>query len=368
EQHPVHVVDGAIVLLIAIASPKTRVVRRQSVAVQALEGRNQTHAEVVAQAERGAAGLHELLEELPGGPEPHAEIEQPAPGGRFDEDPVSPDLSGGATVDSDGKTGSRHHRLLWHPLDHLFYGELLLDGAEMPDVTERILEAHGALAVELVGQRPQHCGTGFFGPPGELVHVLDIYAHAHRRAAELLRALQPGSRTLVGKIDRSAFDPDLRVPDGPAGTRKPHRLLGAERLLVEVDGTRRSANHQVGDGGRGILRVLGHGERNCTQKATSPPETSLEAAQLRALEPKDVEVFNRTVSRFSDGTRAGLRLSASAGDGVAYVRGIELGDGTIELDVKPSRPEALLAGGRDPAVFQAGGRSLGGRSQKLFHA
>src|SRR2546429_2278405 len=50
--------------------------------------------------------------------------------------------------------------------------------------------------------------------------------------------------------------------------------------------------------------------------------------------PKDVEVFNRTVSRFSDGTRAGLRLSASAGEGVAYVRGIEFGDGTIELDVK----------------------------------
>src|SRR5881396_2888746 len=50
--------------------------------------------------------------------------------------------------------------------------------------------------------------------------------------------------------------------------------------------------------------------------------------------PKDVEVFNRTVSRFSDGTRAGLRLSASAGDGVAYVRGVEFGDGTIELDIK----------------------------------
>src|SRR5881396_2276029 len=69
--------------------------------------------------------------------------------------------------------------------------------------------------------------------------------------------------------------------------------------------------------------------------------------------PQDVEVFNRTVSRFSDGTRAGLRLSASAGDGVAYVRGIELGDGTIELDVKPSRPEALLAGvGATPRSFK----------------
>ena len=58
------------------------------------------------------------------------------------------------------------------------------------------------------------------------------------------------------------------------------------------------------------------------------------AGQRRSIEPKDVQVFNRRVSSLSDGTRKGLRLSESPGDGVAYLRGIELGNGTIEFDLK----------------------------------
>jgi hypothetical protein len=58
------------------------------------------------------------------------------------------------------------------------------------------------------------------------------------------------------------------------------------------------------------------------------------AAQQRTLEPEDVEVFNRSASSFSDGTKKGLRLSTSPGDGVAYLRGVELGNGTIELDIR----------------------------------
>ncbi len=58
------------------------------------------------------------------------------------------------------------------------------------------------------------------------------------------------------------------------------------------------------------------------------------AAQQRSIEAKDVQVFNRRVSSLSDGTRKGLRLSESPGDGVAYLRGIELGNGTIEFDLK----------------------------------
>src|SRR5437879_13813899 len=58
------------------------------------------------------------------------------------------------------------------------------------------------------------------------------------------------------------------------------------------------------------------------------------AAQRQTLEPGNVEVFNRTASSFKDGTRTGLHLSAGADYGVAYLRGIELGNGTIELDIK----------------------------------
>ena len=58
------------------------------------------------------------------------------------------------------------------------------------------------------------------------------------------------------------------------------------------------------------------------------------AGQQRTIEPKDVAVFNRSVSSVRDGTKKGLRLSEHAGDGVAYLRGIELGNGTIEFDVR----------------------------------
>src|SRR2546426_11081726 len=58
------------------------------------------------------------------------------------------------------------------------------------------------------------------------------------------------------------------------------------------------------------------------------------AAQQRSIEPKDVEVFNRSASNLSDGTRRGLHLSESPGDGVAYLRGVEFSTGTIECDIK----------------------------------
>ena len=58
------------------------------------------------------------------------------------------------------------------------------------------------------------------------------------------------------------------------------------------------------------------------------------ASQQRTIDPKDVAAFNRSVSSLSDGTKKGLRLSGSPGDGVAYLRGIQFGNGTIEFDVK----------------------------------
>ncbi len=58
------------------------------------------------------------------------------------------------------------------------------------------------------------------------------------------------------------------------------------------------------------------------------------AAQQRSIEPKDVEVSNRSASNLSDGTRRGLHLSESPGDGVAYLRGVEFSTGTIECDIK----------------------------------
>src|SRR5207245_11360576 len=44
--------------------------------------------------------------------------------------------------------------------------------------------------------------------------------------------------------------------------------------------------------------------------------------------------FNRRATGLADGTRTGARLSEAAGNGVAYLRGVELGNGTIERDIR----------------------------------
>ena len=49
---------------------------------------------------------------------------------------------------------------------------------------------------------------------------------------------------------------------------------------------------------------------------------------------KSLKLFNRGASRFIDGARNGVRLSEAPGDGVAFLPGIELGNGTVELDVR----------------------------------
>jgi len=58
------------------------------------------------------------------------------------------------------------------------------------------------------------------------------------------------------------------------------------------------------------------------------------SGQQKPLVPESLEVFNRTVSSLHDGARAGVHLSEGAGEGPAYLRQIELGNGTIELDIR----------------------------------
>jgi hypothetical protein len=66
------------------------------------------------------------------------------------------------------------------------------------------------------------------------------------------------------------------------------------------------------------------------------------AGQAKAIEPdlanladgRGLKLFNRTVSRLSDGARTGVRLSEAPGEGLAYLEGIELANGSIELDIR----------------------------------
>ncbi len=63
------------------------------------------------------------------------------------------------------------------------------------------------------------------------------------------------------------------------------------------------------------------------KKAISPDLAKL-------AEGKGLKVFNGSVSSLNDGARKGVRLNESPGDGVAYLEGIEITNGTIEFDVR----------------------------------
>ena len=56
--------------------------------------------------------------------------------------------------------------------------------------------------------------------------------------------------------------------------------------------------------------------------------------QARTLDPASLDVFNRTATSVRDGARSGVHLSASADNGVGYLKGVELANGTIELDIR----------------------------------
>jgi hypothetical protein len=59
------------------------------------------------------------------------------------------------------------------------------------------------------------------------------------------------------------------------------------------------------------------------------------APDLGALaDAKTLKLFNRTATRLDDDEKHGVQLSEAEGDGVAFLPGIEFGDGTIEFDVR----------------------------------
>src|SRR5207245_7509522 len=71
-----------------------------------------------------------------------------------------------------------------------------------------------------------------------------------------------------------------------------------------------------------------------TASSVSGQRRTLEPDLAKLADGNGLEVFHRTASSFSDGARTGLRLSENAGDGVAYLQGIEFSNGTIEFDVR----------------------------------
>jgi hypothetical protein len=47
-----------------------------------------------------------------------------------------------------------------------------------------------------------------------------------------------------------------------------------------------------------------------------------------------IEPFNRQLSQFAENDKKGIRFSKNAGDGIAWLKGVEFSNGIIELDIK----------------------------------
>ena len=63
------------------------------------------------------------------------------------------------------------------------------------------------------------------------------------------------------------------------------------------------------------------------QQTIAPDLSALAGAQ-------GLQVYNRTLTAFTDGVMKGVRFDAKPGDGIAYLKGIEFANGTIELDIR----------------------------------
>ncbi len=63
------------------------------------------------------------------------------------------------------------------------------------------------------------------------------------------------------------------------------------------------------------------------QKTIAPDLSALVSAQ-------GLQIHNRSVTVLVDGARKGIRMDAKAEDGIAYLKGVEFANGTIEFDVR----------------------------------
>lgn len=66
----------------------------------------------------------------------------------------------------------------------------------------------------------------------------------------------------------------------------------------------------------------------------SGQEQSIKYDLFSLFKDNKFEVFNRQISQFSETEMKGIRFSKNMGDGIAWLKGVEFSNGTIELDIR----------------------------------
>src|SRR5205823_4774833 len=63
-----------------------------------------------------------------------------------------------------------------------------------------------------------------------------------------------------------------------------------------------------------------------------------------------IEVFNRTLDQTKAGSSEAVFLNAAPDDGLAWIAGVELSEGTIALEIKGKNVTAFVNGSEAPAL------------------
>src|SRR5271157_3213529 len=106
---------------------------------------------------------------------------------------------------------------------------------DRPGVAEGIGQCAGAVAVELIFQRPEHRGPRGDGTVEPGIDILDIDQKTHGSSLERLRSFYIHLGEFIGQHDSRCADQDLGVIDLPAGVGQAIKLDGSERLRIKVD-------------------------------------------------------------------------------------------------------------------------------------
>lgn len=83
-----------------------------------------------------------------------------------------------------------------------------------------------------------------------------------------------------------------------------------------------------------VISTFGVAVAVSTHSAGAWQKGPIEPDLTSLADGKGLNASKRTISRLTDGSRKGVRLSEAEGEGPAYLPGIEFANGTIELDVK----------------------------------
>lgn len=107
-----------------------------------------------------------------------------------------------------------------------------------------------------------------------------------------------------------------------------------------------------------VYRLLGIGAVLGSASALSGQQRALEPDLAHLAQSQGLQVFHRNATALTDGARNGLRLSENAGDGIAYLNGVEFTNGTIECDIRGTDVQGnsfvgIAFHGADSATYEA---------------